>query len=139
MKLSTWALKTDSLDPDPRSGFNVVSRELHTTHRLRAFNCLTGSHALSHSTACNSDPDRGRVEAKWSLNPDPRSALDADQSSVWRAPISPGFSSTKSCTLFVLVFGPGHCTFFVQIYPYVFVFVSACIRVTKSSRVLLSL
>ena len=28
--LSTLALKTDSLDPYSRSGFNVVARELHT-------------------------------------------------------------------------------------------------------------
>ena len=28
MGLSTLALKTDSLDPDSRSGFNVVAREL---------------------------------------------------------------------------------------------------------------
>ena len=40
---------------------------------------LDGSHALSwstqsRSTAHSSDPDRGNVEAKWSLDLDPRSA-----------------------------------------------------------------
>ena len=68
MGLSTRALKPDSQDPDPRSAFNVVSRELHTAWRLRALHCLTGTYtllrALSRSTARSSDPDRGRVEAK---------------------------------------------------------------------------
>ena len=43
MELSTWALKLDSLDQDPRAGFNVVSRELH----LKGW---TGSNTLSRST-----------------------------------------------------------------------------------------
>ena len=68
----TRALKTNSLNADrPRSGFK-------TARRLLALHCLTGSRALLRSTARSSDPDRGRVEAKWSLNPDPRSASDAD-------------------------------------------------------------
>ena len=75
MGLSTQALKTDSQDPDPRSGFNVVTCELHAARRLRALHCLTGSHALSRSTACSLDSDQGRVEAKWSLNPDPRTPI----------------------------------------------------------------
>ena len=58
----------------PRSGFNVVLHKLHTACRLRALHCLTGSHALSRS----SNPDRGRMEANWFLNPDPWSASDAD-------------------------------------------------------------
>ena len=62
LRRSTRALKTDSLDTDPRSGFNVVARELHTARRLRELHCLTGSHALSRRTARSSDPDRGRVE-----------------------------------------------------------------------------
>ena len=86
MGLSTRALKTDSLDPDAPSGFNVVARELHTACRLRALHSLTGSHALSRSTSRNSDPDRGRVEAKWSLNPNPRSASDADPRSRVESP-----------------------------------------------------
>ena len=73
--LSTRALKTNSLVPDLRSRFNVVACELHTPHRLRALHCLTGSHALSHSTPRSSDLDRGRVEAKWSLDADPRSRV----------------------------------------------------------------
>ena len=49
-----------------RSGFNVVARELHT--------------------ARSSDPDRGCVEAKWSLNLDPRSASDTDPRSRVESP-----------------------------------------------------
>ena len=74
MGLSTRALKTDSLDS--RSGFNVVARELHTARTLRAFDYLT--YTLSRSTARSSDSDRVRVEAKWSVNPIPRSASDPD-------------------------------------------------------------
>ena len=88
MGLSTRALKTDSLDPDPRSGFNVYVRKLHTARRLRELHCLTGSHALSCSIAHSSDPDRGHVEAKWSLNPYPWSVSDSDPrcgEPVWRA------------------------------------------------------
>ena len=48
--LSTRALKLDSLDTDPRSGFNVVSRELNTARRLRALYCWTRSQALFRST-----------------------------------------------------------------------------------------
>ena len=56
----------------------MVAHELHTTR--------TGSRALSHSTARSLDPDRGRVEAKWSLNPDPLSASDADPGSRVESP-----------------------------------------------------
>ena len=35
------ALKLDTLDPDPRSGFNAVSRELHLILRLRTLPCWT--------------------------------------------------------------------------------------------------
>ena len=48
--LSTWAPKPDSLDPDLRSEFNVVLRELHTACRLRSLHCWTGSHVLSWQT-----------------------------------------------------------------------------------------
>ena len=89
MGLTTRVLKTDSLDADPRSRFNVVPREFHTARRLRALHCLTGSHALSRGTARSSDPDRGRVEAKWSSNPDPQSPLDADPKSRVESPINP--------------------------------------------------
>ena len=65
----------------------MVARELHTTRRLRALHCLSESHAMSRSTARSSDPDRGRVEAKWSVNPDPGSALDADPRSRVESPI----------------------------------------------------
>ena len=63
------------------SGFNVVSCELHTTRRILAFYCWTGSHALSRSTARSSDLYRGRVVAKWFLDSDSRSASDPDPSS----------------------------------------------------------
>ena len=55
-----------------------LSCELHTARRLRALHCWTGSHALSRSTARSTDPDWGRVEAKWSLDQDPRSASDPE-------------------------------------------------------------
>ena len=90
MGLSTQVLKPDSLDPDPRSAFNVVLRELHMVYRLCVLHCLTGTHALlrvlSHSTARSADPDRGRVEAKKTLNPEPRSALDSDPNSHVESP-----------------------------------------------------
>ena len=62
LSVLTRALKTDSLDPDPRSGFNVVACVLHTAHRQRALHCLTGFYALPRSTARSSDPNLGRVE-----------------------------------------------------------------------------
>ena len=40
----------------------------------------------SRSTVRSSDPDRGRVEAKWSLNPDPGSASNADPRSRVESP-----------------------------------------------------
>ena len=72
MGLSTRALKSDSLDLDPRSGFNVVLHELDTARRLHTTG-LDLTHcprALSRSTAGRLDPDRDHVEAKWSLDPD---------------------------------------------------------------------
>ena len=52
--------------------------------------------ALSHSTVCSSDPDQGRVDGKWSLNADQRSALDLDPRSPVESPCP------KSCFLFSL-------------------------------------
>ena len=49
MGLSTQVLKLDSLDSNPRSGFIVVSRELHTACRLYALHCWTGTHALCYA------------------------------------------------------------------------------------------
>ena len=43
MGLSTRAMKPDSLDSDPRCGFNVA-------HRLRALHCWRGSQSLPWST-----------------------------------------------------------------------------------------
>ena len=63
--LSTRAPKPDSLDPDPRTGFKVVSNGLQTTR--------TGSRsrALLHAAEARSlDLDRGHMEAKWSLDPE---------------------------------------------------------------------
>ena len=53
------------------SGFNVILREPHMVSSLQALHCWTGPHALSRSTAPSSDPDQGRVQAKWSLDLDP--------------------------------------------------------------------
>ena len=55
MRLSTRALKADSLDQDPRSGFNVVSRELHTAHDYG--HCTAGLSAW-HAAQI-------RIEAVW--------------------------------------------------------------------------
>ena len=96
--LSTRALKTDSLDPDPQSGFNVAARALHTARRLRALYCLTRSHALSRSTAHSSDPDRDCVEGKWSLNSDPGSASDPDPRSRVESPIVELTQNKTICT-----------------------------------------
>ena len=49
MWLSTREPKPDLLDPDPQSGLNVVSRELQTSRRLRAFHYWIGSRPLSHA------------------------------------------------------------------------------------------
>ena len=59
--LSTRTLKTDSLDPDPRSGFHVVACELHTARRLRA---LTARLDLTHCDAAR-HAARIRIEAVW--------------------------------------------------------------------------
>ena len=44
MGLSTWVLKLDSLDLDPRSRFNMVLSELHKTCRLHTLHCQPGTH-----------------------------------------------------------------------------------------------
>ena len=59
--LSTWALKPDSLDPDYTAGLDLMH--------------FPG--ALSLSTACSLNPDRGHVAAKGSLNLDPRSHVES--------------------------------------------------------------
>ena len=44
--LSTWALKADSLDPDPQSEFDVVSCELYTARKLLdLMHCQAAQHA----------------------------------------------------------------------------------------------
>ena len=66
MGLSTWALKLDSLDPDPQSKFNVVSWKLHTYGTQTACIALLAwiSHTVRRSIACRSDPDpRSRMES----------------------------------------------------------------------------
>ena len=87
------SMKPDSLDPDPWSGSNVISRELHELHlelhtarRLRAFHCWTGFHAqlhVQHSTqfGSGSRPCRGKVVLGWS-DPDPRSRVESPTDSV---------------------------------------------------------
>ena len=52
--LSTRALKPDSLDPDPRFGYNVISR-----HADYAMHCWTGSHALFRSTVTQNSAQLG--------------------------------------------------------------------------------
>ena len=92
MGLSTWALKTDSLDLDPRSGFNVVSRELHTASRLRALHCWTWSYVLSRSI-CHAALHTAwiRIKAVWRQTgfwiriPDLHWIWIQDP--VWRAPM----------------------------------------------------
>ena len=64
----------------------MVSRELRTARRLHALHCVIGSYTLSRSTARSLDSDQGRAEAKWSLNPDPKSASDADPRSRVESP-----------------------------------------------------
>ena len=62
-------LKPDSLDLNPRCGFNVVLCELHKARRLRAWHSWTESHALfwrtvtQHSTRLRSGsrPCGGKV------------------------------------------------------------------------------
>ena len=96
---STQALKPYSLDPHPRSRFPFPNRiqcslAWSSTQHADYAHCTAGldlrlTHypgALPRSTACSSDPDRGCVEAKWSLNLDPRSASDPDPYPMWRAP-----------------------------------------------------
>ena len=82
---STRALKPGSLDADPWCGFNVVSRELHRACRLCA--CMPIA-LLDRSTVARiSDPDRGHVEAKWSLNTDPQSTSDPDPRFCVESPV----------------------------------------------------
>ena len=49
MGLSTRALETDSLDPDPLSGFNVVARQFHTARRLTLIDWIART-VTQHST-----------------------------------------------------------------------------------------
>ena len=76
-------LKPDSLDSDSRSGFNVVSRELHTPRRLRTLHCWTGSHALSRSK----NAAWIRIEAVWRVDSDPWSISDPDTRSCVESPM----------------------------------------------------
>ena len=91
MGLSARVLKPDSLIriPDPDSMWCCVSSTRHVDYA----HCTAGLEltstllrALSRRTARSSDPDRCRVEAKWSLNPDPRSASDSDPKSRVESP-----------------------------------------------------
>ena len=69
--------------PDPHSIWSCVSSTLYADYA----HCLTGSHALSRSTACSSDLDWDRVEENWSLNPDYPSAPDPDPRSRVESPV----------------------------------------------------
>ena len=81
--LSLRVLKSDSLDPDPAIRIQSrLSRDADYAHCTAGLDQLKQcSRALSHtqwshSTARSSDPDRDRVQVKWSLDPDPRSTSD---------------------------------------------------------------
>ena len=95
--LSTRALKTDSLDPNPRSGFNVVARELrHSTQTTRiALLDWISRTVTQHSTQLGSGsrPCGDKV----SLNPDLRSASDADPRFRVESPINRIFKSSYPC------------------------------------------
>ena len=80
MRLSTRAMQMDSLDPD-----SMWSRMSSTRH-ADYVHCTAWPRALARSTARSSDPDRGRMETKWSLNSDPRSASDTDPRSRVESP-----------------------------------------------------
>ena len=81
-------------------GFNMVSRELHVVHRLHPLHCWTGSHAFPRAM----DPDQASVEAKWSLNLDPRSRVE---SPLYNKPYFSSFSlyfpNFQQCYLWVLI------------------------------------
>ena len=95
MGLSTQALKPNSLGPDPRSGFNVVSGGLHTACTQLGLHRWTGFHALLRAAAaCSLDLDRGRVEAKGSWDPDPRFASDLTPRSRVESPNVLGHRNT---------------------------------------------
>ena len=71
MGLSTWALKLDSLDPDPQSRFNVVSHGMQTTRSESALK--RASHRISRTDqghchaarAQHSHAAQIQIEAMW--------------------------------------------------------------------------
>ena len=79
-RLSTWALKMDSLDPDPYSPWSRLSSILHSdcTVGLDLVHCLTAQHAA-----------KIWIEAMWwPLDPDRRSTSDPDPISHVESPYS---------------------------------------------------
>ena len=65
MGLATRALKSDPLDPGPRSGFNVVSCELQTACYVDFVHCTVTQYSMqlkSRSRPCG---------AKWSFHTNP--------------------------------------------------------------------
>ena len=85
--LCTWALRANSLDPDPWSGFKVIScaRNADYAHETAGLVLTHCPGALSRNPACSSNPDWGCVGAK--LNPDAWSASDKDPRSRVESPI----------------------------------------------------
>ena len=73
------------------SGFTVVSRELHTAHRICALHCWTGSYALSWSTVTQHSTQPGSGSrpcgGKWFIDLKPRSTSDPDPKSDVESPI----------------------------------------------------
>ena len=83
LRFSTQAMKMDSLDPNPRSRFNVVSCGLHAAHRLRSCNYWTV--VLTHfpGSVTQHSVVQIRIKTMWGqrglwiriLDPHPRSSV----------------------------------------------------------------
>ena len=71
--------------PDPHSMWSRVSYKRHADY-AHCTDGLNFTHCHAHSIARSSDPDRGLVEAKWSLVTDPHQIRI--QIPVWRVPTS---------------------------------------------------
>ena len=107
-EFSTPALKPDSLNVDPCSGFNVSStRHPDYTHCTAGLD-LTHCHAVQY---CSANPDQGRVEAKWSLD-----MLDQDLPSA--SDLDPRYHEDSSDSHPISITEP--CFFFFWFYLFVF-------------------
>ena len=68
--------------PDPHSMWSCVSSTRHADYS----HCTARLDFTHTFIALSSDPDGGRVEAKWSSDADPQSALDPDPRSCVESP-----------------------------------------------------